>query len=87
MLERFDKSMVRKKGLAGPIRLEAETLRFISANTTIPVPHVYNLWEAQDGKEASFTMNWIEGQTTWEGLAQNLTRTTTLCHAHAWRFR
>ena len=54
----------------GILPLEAETMRFIAANTSIPVPRVY---EEERGLVPSITMDYIEGETleaVWNGLPE-----------------
>ncbi|KAF8531339.1 hypothetical protein JB92DRAFT_3157801 [Gautieria morchelliformis] len=50
--------------------LEAETMRFIAQNKSIPVPKVIDRWTSQDGSEA-IVMEWIQGntlETVWPSL-------------------
>ena len=54
----------------GILPFEAETMRFIAANTSIPVPRVY---EEEGGLVPSITMDYIEGETleaVWNGLPE-----------------
>jgi len=47
---------------------EAETMRYIAANTRIPIPQVY---QENNGSEPSITMDYIEGERldkVWNGL-------------------
>ncbi|KAI9933695.1 hypothetical protein ASPWEDRAFT_167965 [Aspergillus wentii DTO 134E9] len=52
---------------------EAETLRFIAANTSIPVPNVHDVrW--QDGRVTEIVMDFVPGKTledAWENMDSN----------------
>jgi aminoglycoside phosphotransferase (APT) family kinase protein len=71
----FSRKVVRygdKVVKSGPgiLPSEAETMRFIAANTSIPVPRVY---KEERGLEPSITMDYIEGETlhaVWNGLPE-----------------
>ncbi|KIY70806.1 hypothetical protein CYLTODRAFT_419479 [Cylindrobasidium torrendii FP15055 ss-10] len=51
--------------------LEVSNLRFIEANTSIPVPHVYD-WVPSQGNaigDGVVIMTWIDGENLWNWLA------------------
>ncbi|KIY64177.1 hypothetical protein CYLTODRAFT_425460 [Cylindrobasidium torrendii FP15055 ss-10] len=51
--------------------LEVSNLRFVEANTSIPVPHVYD-WVPSQGNDVGdgvVIMTWIEGDNLWNWLA------------------
>ena len=52
--------------------LEAETMKFIASNTTVPVPKVFDVYKSEDGI-VSITMEYIDGdnlEKIWKELSQ-----------------
>ncbi|KAJ5236927.1 hypothetical protein N7489_007018 [Penicillium chrysogenum] len=59
---RVAKDRLLKYGPSQDIEIEAENMRHVSENTTIPIPHVHET-QNHDGGVKSILMDYIEGQT------------------------
>ncbi|CAG8104885.1 unnamed protein product [Penicillium nalgiovense] len=59
---RVAKDRLLKYGPSQDIEVEAENMRYVSENTTIPIPHVHET-RNHDGGLKSILMDYIEGQT------------------------
>ncbi|KAJ5878513.1 hypothetical protein N7455_001978 [Penicillium solitum] len=59
---RVAENRLLKYGRSQNIELEAENMRYIAENTTIPIPHVHEI-QIHDGGVKSILMDYIEGQT------------------------
>ncbi|KAJ5399313.1 hypothetical protein N7465_009802 [Penicillium sp. CMV-2018d] len=59
---RVAKNRLLKYGHPQKIELEAENMRYVAENTTIPIPHVHEI-QIHDGGVKSILMDYIEGQT------------------------
>lgn len=68
-IQRFAKDRILKYGPSEEIELEAENMRYVAENTTIPIPRVHEI-QTHDGVK-SILMDYIEGQTlqdAWPGM-------------------
>ncbi|KAI0333963.1 kinase-like protein [Cubamyces sp. BRFM 1775] len=67
---RLTAGLVIKKSDALTLALEAESVAFVAARTTIPVPRVHHYWE--EGERGSLVMDYIEGiqlQRAWRDMS------------------
>jgi hypothetical protein len=83
-VRRLSKHAVIKRGRADILKLEAEATRFVKANTSIPVPDVYDFWIDGQG-QGNLIMEFIEGEKLkrlWRRLSskQKLTIIRILGH-------
>jgi aminoglycoside phosphotransferase (APT) family kinase protein len=81
-VRRLSNHTVVKQGRADLLQLEAEVTRFVRANTSIPVPEVYDFWIDKQG-QGNLMMEFVEGeklQRKWRHLSpkQKLTIMRTL---------